>query len=151
MIKDRNNIPKFLRELEETVFNLALREIGAEGEKELKLTLTKSRPEWPPLKPETIKRKGSTRPLIDTGIMRAKITYRVEGDMVRIGLFGDDNSRGRSGKETVEIGLVHEFGSRDGRIPQRAWMRPTADEKIFPKAEKTIAEKLNRAIEKHSL
>jgi hypothetical protein len=32
-----------------------------------------------PLKPETIKRKGSTRPLIDTGNLRQAVTYVVEG------------------------------------------------------------------------
>jgi hypothetical protein len=34
--------------------------------------------EWTPLKPNTIKRKGSSRPLIDTGILRSSITYVVE-------------------------------------------------------------------------
>jgi hypothetical protein len=33
---------------------------------------------WQPLKPDTIKRKGSSRPLIDTGILRSSITYVVE-------------------------------------------------------------------------
>ena len=31
----------------------------------------------PPLKAETIKRKGSSKPLIDTGQLRSSITYRV--------------------------------------------------------------------------
>jgi hypothetical protein len=33
----------------------------------------------PPLAPETIKRKGSSVALIDTGQLRSSITYRVEG------------------------------------------------------------------------
>lgn len=32
-----------------------------------------------PLKPATIKRKGSSRPLIDTGQLRQSITYQLEG------------------------------------------------------------------------
>ena len=32
---------------------------------------------WPPLKPETIRRKGSSLPLVDTGEMRNSITYIV--------------------------------------------------------------------------
>lgn len=33
---------------------------------------------WPPLKPETIKRKGSDLPLVDTGEMRNSITYVIK-------------------------------------------------------------------------
>jgi phage gpG-like protein len=32
---------------------------------------------WPALKPSTIKSKGSSKPLIDTGILRGSITYEV--------------------------------------------------------------------------
>lgn len=32
----------------------------------------------PPLKPESIRRKGSSKPLIDTGQMRATVTYKTE-------------------------------------------------------------------------
>lgn len=32
----------------------------------------------PPLKSSTIKRKGSSKPLIDTGLMRASVTFKVK-------------------------------------------------------------------------
>lgn len=35
--------------------------------------------EFEPLKPKTIERKGSSKPLIDTGQMRQSVTYVVEG------------------------------------------------------------------------
>lgn len=35
---------------------------------------------WPPNSPETVKRKGSSNPLIDTGAMRKAITYVVRSD-----------------------------------------------------------------------
>lgn len=33
---------------------------------------------WAPLKPQTIKKKGSSKPLIDTGALRQSITYQVK-------------------------------------------------------------------------
>jgi len=36
--------------------------------------------------------------------------------------------RGRSGKRLVTIATVHEFGTRDGRIPERSYLRSTVDE-----------------------
>lgn len=162
MIKDKNNIPKLIKEFKAEAEQI-LREIGAMGEQELKLTLTEGRPEWPPLSPVTIKkRRGkrkSTKPLIDTGIMRASITYRVEAEkgIVKIGLFSDHSASGeRSGEENVIIGLVHEFGATGaGRghkvtIPPRPWLRPTADEKIFPESERIIKERIGRVIDKNT-
>jgi hypothetical protein len=35
--------------------------------------------EWPPLKPSTIKAKGSSQILIDNGILRGSVTYVVRG------------------------------------------------------------------------
>lgn len=40
-----------------------------------KAWFTDPRNNWPPNTPETIRRKGSSRPLIDTGAMRAAVTY----------------------------------------------------------------------------
>lgn len=149
-VKDRNNIPKLLRELEKAK-ERALKEIGAEGERVIKETITRGRGEWPPLKTATTARKGSSKPLIDEGIMRAKVTSRAEKDSVRIGLFGDDDSGKRSGRETVEIGLVHEFGSQKAGVPMRPFIRPSFDEEIAPEAEKIIAEKINEAIRRSKL
>ncbi len=41
----------------------------------------------------------------------------------RVGVFGD------AGSEVVEIAAVHEFGSKDGRLPERSFIRRTFIEK----------------------
>lgn len=45
----------------------------------LKDTITTGRPEWPPLSAATIARKGSSKPLIDTGEMLNSVDYRIKG------------------------------------------------------------------------
>ena len=49
--------------------------IGAIGVNEIQETITQL--DEPPNAPETIRRKGSSNPLIDTGFMRRSVTYRV--------------------------------------------------------------------------
>lgn len=52
-----------------------LRRAGIIAMNAAKAWFTDPRNNWPPNKPETIKRKGSDRPLIDTGALRAALTY----------------------------------------------------------------------------
>jgi phage gpG-like protein len=47
---------------------------------------------------------------------------QLEGGAVLVD--GDDE------EDIVEIAAVHEFGSRDGRIPERSFLRSTADENV---------------------
>ena len=64
-------------------------------------------------------------------LRRTLAKIRAERPYVVVGI------RGQAGAQTyesdgkaislVEIGAVHEFGSSDGRIPQRPYMRPTFD------------------------
>lgn len=52
-----------------------LRRAGMIAMNAAKAWFTDPRNNWPPNKPSTIKRKGSDTPLIDTGALRASITY----------------------------------------------------------------------------
>lgn len=45
----------------------------------VKATIRRSHPDWPPLAPKTVKRKGSDAPLIDTAQLLNSIRHRVEG------------------------------------------------------------------------
>ena len=52
-----------------------LRRAGTAGSNASKAWFTDSRNNWAPNSPETIRRKGSNRPLIDTGALRRSITW----------------------------------------------------------------------------
>lgn len=56
----------------------------------------------PKLHPQTVKKKGSSKALVDSGEMRSEVTSKgsLGGDVVEVGVFG-----GRAG-----IADVHEFG-----------------------------------------
>ena len=125
--KYENNIPDLIEDIED--LSKVLGVIGAVMEAKVKETITGGRPEWPPLKESTVKRKGHSKPLIETGRLRASITHKVEGDMVKIGIFGSD-----AGDEYVKIAATHEFGTtKAGKkhnviIPARPFLRPTLQE-----------------------
>lgn len=55
----------------------ALQRAGMAGANASKEWFTDPRNNWPPNKPATIRRKKSSRPLIDTGALRRSITYVV--------------------------------------------------------------------------
>lgn len=58
--------------------NRALKRVALALEGGVKRQISRGIP--PPLKPETIRRKGSSKPLIDTGLLRASIKGRVGFD-----------------------------------------------------------------------
>jgi hypothetical protein len=51
------------------------------------------------------------------------------GAAIRVGLQASDQSASDN-LNMAELGTVHEFGSTDGRIPQRSFIRATFDEKL---------------------
>ncbi len=53
----------------------ALKEVGSAAAAECQAWFDDPRNEWPPNAPSTIREKGSSMPLIDTGQMRRAITY----------------------------------------------------------------------------
>jgi len=67
----RANIGKMLRG--DKTLTDALDELGTIAAADVRTTIANG--EFEPLKPATIKRKGSSRPLIDTGRMRQSITH----------------------------------------------------------------------------
>ena len=67
---------------------------------------------------------------IDRGfrrVLRALRQYQ-RGPNVTVGIQGTEASAPREfGQTNVKLAAVHEFGSRDGRIPQRSFIRATVD------------------------
>lgn len=53
----------------------AMKRAGQEGQNAARDWFTNPANSWAPNKPETIRRKGSSRPLIDTGILRSSIIW----------------------------------------------------------------------------
>ena len=65
----------------------ALAILGEVGAAEVKKTITEGAGVPPPLKPETVARKGSDRPLVDTGRLLDSITYEVGRPRTSAGRF----------------------------------------------------------------
>ena len=57
-----------------------LRRLGLLGQNIVRKWFTDPRNNWAPNSPATLARKGSSRPLVDTGMLRRAITYVVRGD-----------------------------------------------------------------------
>ena len=91
----------------------------------------------PPLKKETIRRKGSSRVLFDKGYLLQQIDKRISKDglTAEVGVFDGKEKR-------AYIALIHEYGAPAAGIPERSFMRSTLEEnrkglkKIFMKAAK---------------
>lgn len=66
---------KFIRG--ELTLERALNQLGAQVAAMIKNTVTAGEHIPPPLKPATVRRKGSDRPLVDTGRMIAAVTWKV--------------------------------------------------------------------------
>jgi|Deesub1362B_J571_1020462.scaffolds.fasta_scaffold00499_29 phage gpG-like protein len=139
MIRDRNKIPELLNSLPKEKERI-LRKAGAFLEGAVKEKITQGDPSWPPLRPETVKRKGSSKPLIDTGKLRTSITHKVEEDKALIGIFSG---------EALNYAAVHEFGSPKRNIPERSYLRKTFDEKRN-EIEKLIDAEIEKVLRRYS-
>jgi hypothetical protein len=89
----------------------------------------------PPLSPETIRKKGSSRILFDKGALLGQITATFPGPMVaEVGVLDSGD------KKRAFIARVHEYGSPSRNIPERSFMRSSWVEnrgkmlKVFSKA-----------------
>jgi len=90
---------------------------------------------WAPLKPGTVlaalaKLRGrraaslaGRKPLVDTGTLAGQIHYRLVQNGVEIGT-------NRFASEWNGGAAVHQFGSRNGRIPARQFLGLSADDKV---------------------
>ena len=81
----------------------------------------------------TIRRKGSSKALIDTGFLLASITQLLLGDRAFVGLLR--GTRNKDGDEIVNIGAVMEFGATiqhpNGAvivIPARPFLHPVMEQ-----------------------
>jgi len=96
---------------------------------EIKLTIRRGRPEWDPLSPLTIQRKGSSKPLIDYADMRGSIDFADVGSM-RLFIGIPRRSKHRKGQKLHNIGLIHEYGAPEANIPARPFITPTFNEQL---------------------
>ena len=81
----------------------------------------------------TIRRKGSSKALIDTGFLLASITQLLLGDRAFVGLLR--GTRNKEGDEIVNIGAVMEFGATIQHpsgavivIPARPFLHPVMEQ-----------------------
>lgn len=96
----------------------------------------------PPLKPATIAAKGSSATLVDTGEMLGQITSEVKDDVARIGVMGS----------RADIAAIHEFGAPAAGIPERSFIRRTANDSMSrEKANKDVIAAMREKIEKAKL
>ena len=109
---------------------------------------------WPKLSPVTIAKKGSTKPLIDSGQLKSSIVVVRKGDTFFIGVPHGTLHSDR-GKRMTQIAHVHEFGhtivqgSRVIRIPERSFLRATRDFHYTPAKYKARMEnRIGRAMGK---
>lgn len=59
------------------------------------------------------------------GLQNRLTRFRDEGHRVKVGLPKGSGTHGPSGMPVVQLGAIHEFGSEDGRIPERSFLRGT--------------------------
>jgi len=96
----------------------------------------------PPNKPSTIKRKKSSKTLIDTGKMRQHVDHKITGEGLNL-----KGSVGFFDEENAKKARINEEGTKDGRIPPRPFLVPGFD-KAAPKAADEMAEEILAQIER---
>ncbi len=86
--------------------------------------------QFTPLAEVTIKRKGSSKALIDTGFLVNSITQKIMSDGAFVGLLRTSISKG--GESVANIGAIMEFGATINHpsgavivIPPRPFLHPT--------------------------
>lgn len=101
-----------------------------------------------PLKPSTIARKGSSKPLIDTGdMMRSVQAKKIEDFTYLVGIPG--NMTGGKTKQTIAMyAKMHENGgiTANGQLViARPWLRPTV-EKFGEERKKAVEEEMKQLL-----
>lgn len=95
------------------------------------------------LKPSTIAKKGSNRPLIETGTLLDSISVEIKGLSFTVKPTGDNPS----GLTNEQQAIYHEFGTE--RIPPRPFMRPSYEE-VEPKLKEEISEVVSNIINRYT-
>jgi len=135
-IKDVNNVPKLIADIDDILFRVS-KKVGEYYESKLIDMLSEGWPGWAPLAPGTVKSKGSSSPWIDTGELWNQITYRVAtgnlSSKVEIGIFEHEKAFiaqclefGTSSTGSVTAGgMMHQWSK--GHIPERPLFRLVFD------------------------
>lgn len=92
--------------------------------KAMRDTITYQKEDWTPLSPTTILRRGpgsigGGRMLLDTGLMRKSIKYKLRGDSVTVGVHADAPDRRQ------KIAAIQEYGDPLLNIPARPFINST--------------------------
>lgn len=100
----------------------ACENLGQDLENAIRLKILSNVP--PPLKEATIKRKGSSHTLIDTGQMLADVSHQIDDSdpvLIKIlaGIFDED---------IAKYAVTHEYGREEANIPCRSFIRSTYEE-----------------------
>ena len=74
---------------------------------------------WVPLSPETIRQKGGTRILIDSGEMKDDYGVAIDRGTATAKI-------GPTSQRAAELGAYHEFGVPENNLPARPIQEPTA-------------------------
>lgn len=117
-IKDVNNIPKLLNDLD-AILDRVARRVGAYMEAKIVEMIDRQWGGWPPLDPKTVRKKKSSKAWVDTGELRSLITHVIEGRIpktVKVGIF--EHEKGL-------IAHFLEFGTKN--IPERPLFRLVFD------------------------
>jgi len=96
------------------------------------------------LKPTTIKRKGSSKILVDTGKMRNLVIKKANKKNQVVEIFPGKKAT-RNGVTNQEIGYYHQTGA--GHLPEREWFGISKQAEIdaIKMVEMRIEQELNRA------
>lgn len=110
----KNNIPILNKSLL-AAFSEGLVKAGHVGEIKITEKILSNIP--PPLKESTIRAKGSSTALIDTGEMLGAVSSELRdgGKSVAMGIIGNSPAATR--------GIMNEYGTKN--IPERSWLRST--------------------------
>ena len=95
----------------------------------------------PPNKPSTIKRKKSSKTLIDSSEMLKHVDHKITGEGLNL-----KGSVGFFDEENAKKARINEEGTKDGRIPPRPFLVPGFD-KAAPNAADEMAEEILAQIE----
>lgn len=78
------------------------------------------------------------------GLQNRITRFQDEGHRVKVGLPRGSGTHGPSGLPVVQLGAIHEFGSADGNIPERSFLRSTMESKR--REHNAIIRKLGRSV-----
>ncbi len=80
--------------------------------------------------------------------LRRELARTTQGTHITVGVQGEEGERIRDGGlSNAELASVHEFGSADGHIPERSFLRATIDEQA-PEYRKLVKQLATRVIDR---